>query len=83
MDNPTDRGIANIAAMPGEQGDQSKDRTFRVLNRALNRYDRRAAAWTNGDPASSIWVRGSTSALAMVKQARDLAGRLESAVYDE
>jgi len=55
---------------------------MQALNRALSRYDRRAAAYTRADMEWSGWVRGSTSALALVKQARDLAGRLEALVYD-
>lgn len=60
---------------------QRIDRARRTLNRALARYDRRADAYVSGDLHSLIWLRGA-SAMAMVKQARDLAGRLESMVYD-
>jgi hypothetical protein len=58
-----------------------------VLARALSRYDRRADAYVAGDPGSEIWLRGRSvrtpaSAMGLVKQARDLAGRLERMVYD-
>lgn len=61
---------------------QKFDKAHHALNRALARYDRRERAYMGADFGSTIWFRGSTSALAMVKQARDLAGRLEAVVYD-
>ena len=62
---------------------QRMEQAEKVLNRALDRYDRRADAYVSGDPDSSIWFRfPGPSAMTLVKQARDLAGRLEAMVYD-
>ena len=60
-----------------------QDRAYHVLIRALRRYDRRADAYTTADPDAPLWVReAGPSAMALVKQARDLAGRLEAMVYE-
>lgn len=63
---------------------EQQSKAHRVLNRALARYDRRERAWREADVSSPIfWTElGGPSALGMVKQARDTAGRLESIVYD-
>lgn len=61
---------------------QRMEQAERALFRALDRYDRRADAYVSGNPESSLWLRTQTTAQALVKQARDLAGRLEAMVYD-
>lgn len=58
------------------------ERAERALNRALARYDRRGWAYANGTGMEPIYWSQGTSALELVKQARNLAGRLESIVYD-
>lgn len=60
------------------------ERARRALNRAINRYARREAAYNGAsfDTIPAIWLDRQTSAMAYVRQARDLAGRLEAMVYD-
>lgn len=70
------------AAAAKEAAEDRQNRLFGALGAAYDRYQRRAEAYGEGDATSPIWQRRETSAMAMVKEARDLAGRLEAELYD-
>lgn len=57
------------------------ERAFALLGRAYERYVRRESAWRVGDLASPIWGFH-RSAAGLVRESRDLAGRLEAVAYD-
>lgn len=59
------------------------ERVERALNRSLDRYDRRGWGYARRDAMAPVWHSRNTTAMRLVKEARDLAGTLEDLLYDE